>query len=63
MEITRDEWKRMKDRYQVASSRINELMTLKEIDVYDYHLVFEALDDCYELLQAVKQTAEWQEEL
>lgn len=60
MEIKKDEWKRMMDRYQVASSRVNELMTIGEIDVYDYHLVFESLDDCYELLQAVRQNAEWE---
>lgn len=60
MGIKKDEWKRMMDRYQVASSRVNELMTIGEIDVYDYHLVFESLDDCYELLQAVRQNAEWE---
>lgn len=61
MKMTKDEWKRMIDRYQVSSSRLNELVQLGTIDVYDYHLIFESLDDCYELLESKRQDAEWQE--
>lgn len=61
MKMTKEEWKRMIDRYQVSSSRLNELVQLGTIDVYDYHLIFESLDDCYELLEAKRQDVEWQE--
>lgn len=63
MKMTKDEWKRMMDRYLVSSSRLNELVQLGTIDVYDYHLIFESLDDCYELIQAKRQDTELQEEL